>query len=294
LDVGRSMLAPLPILMTFPLPASAHRPDVEVAAQLRAAGFVRAQLDGVLARLDPPDAEQRGARGAGSPRGGGPPPGFRCDAGRLAERGRQPPSTKARGLPSRSTTAIAVSLLGSSHVLELRHGRARAHADPVFVQQPAGWPAPDCNGFGARPGVRRIAIVPQPRKQPCAGVRSIRGPSRAMRAAVASCARPRGPRASRSMRRGEDLTSKADISCSNGASGRFLGMLPFLQRLEAKRYKQYIRVFLRQYSWRKSVPPAAARGSSPKRSRSAWAVGRSRTSPRSRPAPCATGSGRSS
>src|SRR6266511_4233071 len=47
------------IAVTFPLPASAHRPDVEVAAQLRAAGFVRAQLDGVLARLDPSDAEQK-------------------------------------------------------------------------------------------------------------------------------------------------------------------------------------------------------------------------------------------
>ena len=34
------------IAVTFPFPASAHRPDVEVAAQLRAAGFVRAQLDG--------------------------------------------------------------------------------------------------------------------------------------------------------------------------------------------------------------------------------------------------------
>src|SRR5258705_2971924 len=47
-----------PVLVTFPLPFSAHRPDVEVARQLRAAGFVRAQLDGVLARLDPPDGEQ--------------------------------------------------------------------------------------------------------------------------------------------------------------------------------------------------------------------------------------------
>src|SRR5689334_9757950 len=47
------------IAVTFPLPQSAHRPDVDVAAQLRAAGFVRAQLDGVLGRLDPPDAEQR-------------------------------------------------------------------------------------------------------------------------------------------------------------------------------------------------------------------------------------------
>jgi len=48
-----------PVLITFPLPASAHRPDVEVAAQLRAAGFVRAQLDGAVLRLDAGDAEQR-------------------------------------------------------------------------------------------------------------------------------------------------------------------------------------------------------------------------------------------
>src|SRR2546430_11719531 len=54
-----------PVLVTFPLPASAHRPDVEVAAQLRAAGFVRAQIDGTLMRLDPPDAEQRVRQAAG-------------------------------------------------------------------------------------------------------------------------------------------------------------------------------------------------------------------------------------
>jgi len=37
--------------------------DVEVAAQLRAAGFVRAQVDGELLRLDDESAEQRRARG---------------------------------------------------------------------------------------------------------------------------------------------------------------------------------------------------------------------------------------
>src|SRR5213593_705483 len=47
------------IAVTFPLPASAHRPDVEVAAQLRAAGFVRAQVDGAIVRLDEPEAERR-------------------------------------------------------------------------------------------------------------------------------------------------------------------------------------------------------------------------------------------
>ena len=47
------------LLVTFPLPSSAHRPDVDVAAQLRAAGFVRAQLDGAMVRLDQADAEER-------------------------------------------------------------------------------------------------------------------------------------------------------------------------------------------------------------------------------------------
>src|SRR4029077_20624042 len=40
------------VVVTFPLPQSAHRPDVAVAAQLLAAGFVRAQLDGAVVRLD--------------------------------------------------------------------------------------------------------------------------------------------------------------------------------------------------------------------------------------------------
>src|SRR6266566_992623 len=47
------------IVVSFPLPPSAHRPDVELAAQLRAAGFVRAQVDGALVRLDAPEAERR-------------------------------------------------------------------------------------------------------------------------------------------------------------------------------------------------------------------------------------------
>src|SRR3989454_1389226 len=40
----------------------------------------------------------------------------------------------------------------------------------------------------------------------------------------------------------------------HGATGRYLGMFPFLERLEAKRYKQYIRVFLRQYQLAKTCP----------------------------------------
>src|SRR5438132_11471599 len=53
-----------PVIVTFPLPPTAHRPEVDVAAQLRAAGFVRAQVDGALVRLDAPEAERRVREGA--------------------------------------------------------------------------------------------------------------------------------------------------------------------------------------------------------------------------------------
>src|SRR6266850_1650688 len=141
-NVGAQHDAPPPILMTFPLPPSAHRPDVEVAAQLRAAGFVRAQVDGVLARLDPPDAEQR----------------VREAQEVLVVVDRLPASDATRG---RLADAVATA-------------------------------------FNEGEGVA--------------------------------------------------------VALDNGDSRRFLGMLPFLQRLEAKRYKQYIRVFLRQYQLAKVCP----------------------------------------
>ena len=44
----------------------------------------------------------------------------------------------------------------------------------------------------------------------------------------------------------------------HGKSGRFRGVFPFLRALERKRYKQYIRVFLRQYQ--KAITCPACRG----------------------------------
>src|SRR5881394_2008162 len=47
------------VVVAFPLPSSAHRPEVAIAAQLQAAGFVRAQVDGQVVRLDEEGAEDR-------------------------------------------------------------------------------------------------------------------------------------------------------------------------------------------------------------------------------------------
>src|SRR2546429_1579847 len=136
-----------PILMTFPLPASAHRPDVEVAAQLRAAGFVRAQLDGVLARLDPPDAEQR----------------VREAQEVLVVVDRLPASDATRGrLADAVATAfnegegVAVALDNgdrrrfSAHPTCSRCGTAAPPLTPILFSfnNPRG-ACPGCNGFGA-------------------------------------------------------------------------------------------------------------------------------------------------
>jgi len=187
------------ILVTFPLPASAHRPDVEVAAQLRAAGFVRAQLGRRRGPARPSRRRAAGARGTGGPRGRRPPAGFRCDSGTTRRR-RRHRFQRGRGRCRRARQRRPPSLFGPPHLLELRYGGPCAHADPVLVQQPAGR-LPGCNGFGAVLEYDESLIVPHPGRA-WRRARSIRGPSRATRAAVASCARPHGRRESRSTRRG--------------------------------------------------------------------------------------------
>src|SRR2546423_885955 len=50
------------------------------------------------------------------------------------------------------------------------------------------------------------------------------------------------------------LTARDRHFLLHNKGGRYLGMFPFLERLEDKRYKQYIRVFLRQYQLAKTCP----------------------------------------
>src|SRR2546421_142966 len=112
---------------------------------------------------------------------------------------------------------------------------------------------PGCNGFGAVLEYDESLIVPQPRKSLAQGALDPWTKPRyeGRRRILRETARAKGIPLDAPW---EDLTSKARHFLLNGASGRFLGMLPFLQRLEAKRYKQYIRVFLRQYQLAKVCP----------------------------------------
>src|SRR5882762_1116896 len=141
---------------------SAHRPDVDAAAQLRAAGFVRAQLDGVLVRLDPPDAEQR----------------VREAQEVLVVVDRLPPSDVTRGrLADAVATAfnegegVAVALDNgdrrrfSSHPTCSNCGTAAPALTPILFSfnNPRG-ACPGCNGFGAVLEYDESLIVPYPRK----------------------------------------------------------------------------------------------------------------------------------
>src|SRR2546428_611689 len=239
------------LIIAFPLPASAHRPDVEVAAQLRAAGFVRAQLDGVVARLETPDAEQRVREAQEVLVVVDRLPASDANRGRLAD---------AVATAFNEGEGVAVALDNgdrrrfSAHPTCSSCGTAAPALSPILFSfnNPRG-ACPACNGFGAVLEYDESLIVPHPAKSLAQG-------------ALAPWTKPRYEGRRRILRETArakgisfdtpwaDLTRKARHFLLNGASGRFLGMLPFLQRLEAKRYKQYIRVFLRQYQLAKTCP----------------------------------------
>src|SRR5467141_2762560 len=239
------------LVIAFPLPASAHRPDVELAAQLRAAGFVRAQLDGAVVRLDEPDAERR----------------VRAAEEVLVVVDRLPASEENRG---RLADAVATAFNeGEGVALALHNGDRRRFSEHPTCSN-CGTPAPalapilfsfnnprgacpGCNGFGAVLEYDESLIVPDTRKSLAQGALDPWTKPRyeGRRRILRETARARGIPFDAAW---HDLPERDRHFFLHGASGRFLGMFPFLTRLEAKRYKQYIRVFLRQYQLAKTCP----------------------------------------
>ncbi|MGH7674826.1 MAG: excinuclease ABC subunit UvrA, partial [Gemmatimonadales bacterium] len=240
-----------PVVITFPLPASARRPDVDVAAQLRAAGFVRAQVDGGLVRLDEPGADQAMREGAEV----------------LVVVDRLAPAEASRG---RLAEAVATAFgEGEGVVLALLNGTRRRFSEQPACStcnRPAPVPTPNlfsfnhprgacpgCNGFGAILEYDESLIVPDRDRSLADGAldpwtkpryegrrRILRDTARARRIPFEAPWR--------------SLTDEARRFLLHGRSGRYVGVFPFLERLEEKRYKQYIRVFLRQYQLARTCP----------------------------------------
>src|SRR2546427_5737760 len=243
--------AAYPVVVSFPLPASAHRPDVEIAAQLRAAGFVRAQVDGDTVRLDEVGAEERVRAGK--------------DVLVLVDRVALTEENRGRLADAVATAfsegeGIAVALNNGDRRRFSEHPACSACgcAAPVLTptlfsfNNPRG-ACPGCNGFGAVLEYDESLIVPDPKRSLAQG-------------ALDPWTKPRYEGRRRLLRetaraRGIDLDARwRDIPARDrhfllqNRVDRYLGMFPFLERLEEKRYKQYIRVFLRQYQLAKTCP----------------------------------------
>ena len=127
----------------------------------------------------------------------------------------------------------------------LRHAGAGGDPRALLVQQSAGR-LPRVQRLWRDSRIRRVAHRARSGTEP----RRRRHRSldqAALRNAPAPAARHR-PRAGR--RRGRPWSRlKAGVrqELLHGRKGRYVGIFPFLKDLEEKRYKQYIRVFLRQY-----------------------------------------------
>ncbi len=243
--------AAYPVVVSFPLPASAHRPDVEVAAQLRAAGFVRAQIDGETVRLDEEGAEQR----------------VRAGKDVLVLVDRIDPTEENRG---RLADAVATAFSeGEGVAVALNNGDRRRFSEhpacsscgcaaPVLTptlfsfNNPRG-ACPSCNGFGAVLEYDESLIVPDPRRSLADGALDPWTKPRyeGRRRLLRETARARGVGLDVGWK---DIPARERHFLLHNTDGRYLGMFPFLERLEEKRYKQYIRVFLRQYQLAKTCP----------------------------------------
>src|SRR5712691_8267199 len=226
------------IVVAFPLPPSAHRPDVELAAQLRAAGFVRAQVDGSLVRLDEPDAERRVREGREVLVVVDRVAAAAANRGRLAD-------AVATAFSEGEGVALALDNGDRRRFSEHPACSACGCAAPVLTptlfsfNNPRG-ACPTCNGFGAVLEYDESLIVPYPGRSLAKGALDPWTKPRydGRRRLLRETARARGIDLDAPWR---EIPARDRQFLLRNKGGRYLGIFPFLERLEEKRYKQYIR-----------------------------------------------------
>ena len=240
-----------PVLISFPLPENAHRPEVDAAAQLVAAGFVRAQVDGTLVRLDDAEAPLRVRDGREVLVVVDRVAGTAANRGRLSD-------ALATAFNEGEGVALALSNGDRRRFSALPTCSSCGQSAPVLTpalfsfNNPRG-ACPGCNGFGAVLEYDESLIVPEPARSLADGAIDPWTKPRyeGRRRLLRETARARGIPTDRPWR---ELDPKQRQFLLHGATGRYLGVFPFLERLETKRYKQYIRVFLRQYQLARTCP----------------------------------------
>ena len=230
--------------IAFPLPPSARHTHAAIVENLRAMGFVRLLADGAAYHLDEL------------------PAGIDLTASAellvVVDR-----LTASADLATRITEAVATSFQeGEGIALAiLENGRLRFTEFPACsvcdtpapvvtpnlfsFNNPRG-ACPACNGFGATLEYDESLIVPDPERSLADGAIDPWTKPRyeTRRRLLLDTARSLGADVDRPWSR---LRAGIRQELLHGRKGRYVGIFPFLKDLEEKRYKQYIRVFLRQY-----------------------------------------------
>ncbi len=276
-------------VVAFPLKLSAKVTDAMVVENLRAQGFLRVVVDGDMKTLEEIDAEKvalsRAERLLVVVDRLSVDPDLR---GRIAEsvgtafrdgdgdcvvlmseaRGQSPPSEPARDAESERTESrpdsrfpIPDSPAPDSPFPELRFTerfqcpndgfRAPQPTPQLFSFNNPRGACPTCNGFGAVLEYDETLIVPHPERTLREGAIDPWTKPRydGRRRTLASFASREGIPMDTPWR---DLPASQRHQLLQARTRSFKGILPFLADLEEKRYKQYIRVFLRRYQTAKT------------------------------------------
>jgi excinuclease ABC subunit A len=240
-------------MVTFPLRRSGEIAHASVVENLKAMGFVRVLADGVAADLGDASSADPGELGV--------------DLAECAEllvvvdRLVASPDARERLADSVQTAfnegeGECVVVMDKSRLAFTEHFRCPEHPGIVFPEpspqffsfnSPYG-SCPECTGFGATLEYDVELIVPNPKRSLDEGV-------------IAPWTAPRYKKEREKLRafareKKQSLYAPWDeldpdfretVLRGQGKRKTFKGVIPFLVSKEAKRYKQYIRVFLRQY-----------------------------------------------
>jgi len=250
--------------VSFPLRLSSKVTHDVVVENLRAQGFVRVSVDGRILHLDDVAAEKvdltrtrellvvvdRLSVSAET-------------AGRLADAvgtafregdGDCVVITAGGGGAAESPVPIPQSLRFTERFECPNDGtRAPAPSPQLFSFNNPRGACPTCNGFGAVLEYDEALIVPYPERSLRDGAIDPWTKPRydGKRRALAEFAKREGISMDTPWR---TLTAAQRQTLLTGRSRGYKGILPFLADLEEKRYKQYIRVFLRQYQSARECP----------------------------------------
>lgn len=244
-------LGQTPIQIAFPLPESARQSHAAIVDNLRAMGFVRIQLGGVATHIDdlPSGADLSTA------------PDLLIIVDRLLDpTSAGPRLEEAIAQAMAEGDGVAVVLHSEGRLRFTEHPACSTCDTPAFTLSPGLFSfnnprgaCAGCNGFGAVLEYDESLIVPDPKRSLLNGAidpwTKPRYESR--RRLLYDTARKLGADPSAPW---ESLKATVKRELLYGKQGRFLGVFPFLTSLEEKRYKQYVRIFLRQYQLAKECP----------------------------------------